>query len=80
MTGKISENALTYYPLPIPENASNKNDKKKKKKWFNVLPLIIAQVQSLRKIRKGMWQRGWQSSEGDSDIEILKITFHFERR
>lgn len=30
MTGKISENALTYYPLPIPENASNKNDKKKK--------------------------------------------------
>lgn len=28
MTGKISGNGLTYYPLP-PESASNKNDKKK---------------------------------------------------
>lgn len=28
MTGKISGNGLTYYPLP-PESGSNKNDKKK---------------------------------------------------
>lgn len=69
MTGKISGNGLTYYPLP-PESASNKNDKKKKRR-LNVLSLIIAQVKSLRKARKGVWQRGSQSNEGYSDIEIL---------
>lgn len=51
MTGKISGNGLTYYPLP-PESASNKNDKKKRR--LNVLSLIIAQVKSLRKARKGV--------------------------